>query len=468
MKKFTDILNEYNLRNHNVQITSLFEHRGELTGSCTSAREFRKSRFSKLNEHRGEPDPQNVRQRQQAHKRGEERHKNAEERRKEEQKSRLQREREHAHAQSQIDKQRTKNFKSQQDLKRQQQLNNLKVIGQQNKQEQSSIKQRLEQIKQQKEQQKQQEQRQQQIKQNQQKKEQLQTTANEKESALEQEFVDIQATAPTESSKDSIESLTKDVKDINNEIKADLEKEIDESKRAEKRKEIEDKYNEALEKAEKDLKTSEEKAWMRESAKKVFDKANEVFDAWWELFGFKDITEPVKDVAKKYLGVDLSLKNKLQKTAKENDKKAEKQRTQKTKKSLEELGNNKKQRLQELKKQGYSDIEAQQILADIMHRRTNSDDVKQWKEKKQKKTDKKINSKQQDEQDQQLQKQQKQKNSSNYVNSLKNLATDTAGKKYVNDRIRNREKIIKEKMKENGYSYDVAEKLWYKETKNNL
>lgn len=483
MKRFSDILNESELFQHDVP---LIEHQGELTGSCTSACKTRKSRFSCLNEHRGEPDPEKVRQRQEAHQRGEERRKNAQQRRKEEQKARL----EKARAQLQFDKQKTK-YKTDEDLKRQQKLNNLKVAGQNNsqtneqaQQKQLSVKQRLEQIKNQQDKQQQiknkqdknQQDKQQQIKQNQQKKEQLQTSANEKEVAFEQEIVDIQSTAPTESTKDSMESLTKDVKEINNSIKTDLEKEVDDSKRAEKKKEIEEKYNKALEKAEKNLKTSEEKSWMQESAKKVFEKANAVFDAWWELFGFKDITEPVKDVSKKYLGIDLSLKNKLQKAGKEADQKAKKKNIEKSKKTLEELGKNKEQRLKELKKQGYSDIEAQEILADVMQRRTNSDNAKQWKEDKQK-------NKKQDKEDQQLEelqkqhnsrvreqahkKQQKQISNSNYTSDLKNAATDAAGKKYVNDRIRNRDKIIKEKMKD-GYSRDVAEKLWYKETKNNL
>ena len=103
-----------------------------------------------------------------------------------------------------------------------------------------------------------------------------------------------------------------------------------------------------------------------------------------------------------------------------------------------------------------------------MQRRTNSNDAKQWKNKKAKKNGQQNQQNDEDQQLEELQKQHDKKvSNSNYISDLKNSTTDASGKKYVNDRIRKRDKIIKEKMKD-GYSRDVAEKLWYKETKNHL
>lgn len=280
------------------------------------------SQCVELNQHRGEPDPQKVKQRQEAHKRGLERHENALQRQQELEKARKQR---------QQDLQATK--KAQQKSK---------MSAEEVQQKSAKVKQALQKLK-----------TQQQIKKQQEEaaKKQKELKDKQKQTSLvvRQQFNNAITKAPTDATKENCKELDKRIQEINQIAQ----------KQQKQPQQVEKEYNKVVDELEDKLKSDEEKNWFRKiSDSNLVKCASAAFDAWWDLFGFKDITDDITSVGKKYTGISAYQKNK-DKSQKESKKQKPKDNIDKS--IRDKVKRKRLKKIDEIMKEGYSRAEAQRI-----------------------------------------------------------------------------------------------------------
>ena len=244
-----------------------------------------------LFEHRGKPDPEKVRQRQEAHKRGLERHKNALERAKQAEakkslKSRIK--------QAKVDIQKQEEQKEQEENKQQNK-----------KQSQQTLKDRIQQAK--VDIQKQEEQKEQEENKQQRKKESQQKLNDSKKlgAQLNKSFSDMKKSAPNKNCEKKVDELNKDIAKLNSQSIDAFDKltPAEKKRRREKAKEeLEKKYDELEKKHLKDFDTPEEKRWFRKNFNKLKRVGVGTADNLCDLMGYKDVYTDVANAVKYILG----------------------------------------------------------------------------------------------------------------------------------------------------------------------
>ena len=245
-----------------------------------------------LFEHRGKPDPEKVRQRQEAHKRGLARHKNALER----EKQTLERKKKN----KQSLKSRIQQAKE--DIQKQEEQKEQKVV---NQKKQQTLKEKVQQAKE--DIQKQEEQKEQKENKQQRKKESQQKLNDSKKmgAQLNKSFSDMKKSAPNKKCENKVEEINKDIAKLNSQSIDAFDKltPAEKKRRKEKAKEeLEKKYDELEKKHLKDFDTPEEKRWFRKNFNKLKRVGVGTADNLCDLMGYKDVYTDVANAVKYILG----------------------------------------------------------------------------------------------------------------------------------------------------------------------
>lgn len=238
-----------------------------------------------LFEHRGKPDPEKARARQESRMRGKERHKNALERSRREELLRKAREAERRRKKAQgieddeddVDEQTT-----QQQYQKQQQTKQQKVQQQRNQQLQDA-----------------------QEKMNQQDADKVNLKAKQSKAQLDSDVKKMINSAPTPSTKRHSKSISQDIDDLNKNIVSAFAKLTPAERKRRKEKEREamkEKYDQIEDKYMKKMETPEERAWFKKNFSKIKRVGVGTADNVFDLMGYKTVYADVAEATKFILG----------------------------------------------------------------------------------------------------------------------------------------------------------------------
>ena len=251
-----------------------------------------------LFEHRGKPNPEKVRQRQEAHKRGLERHKNALER----EKQALERKKKNKQSLKSRIQQAKEDIQKQEEQKQEQKQEQEQVV---NQKKQQTLKEKVQQAKE--DIQKQEEQKEQEENKQQRKKESQQKLNDSKKmgAQLNKSFSDMKKSAPNKKCENKVDELNEDIAKLNSQSVDAFDKltPAEKKRRKEKEKaELEKKYDEIENKHLKDFDTPEEKRWFRKNFNKIKRVGVGTADNLCDLMGYKDVYTDVANAVKFILG----------------------------------------------------------------------------------------------------------------------------------------------------------------------
>lgn len=226
-----------------------------------------------LFEHRGKPDPEKVREREESHKRGAERHKNALERKRKEE---LLRKANKIKKQGQTE---TESEKKQQ--QKQHQLNNTQQ--QQQKQQVPDTKQ-------------------------QQEAEKINLKAKQSKAQLDHNIKHMSSTAPTTDAKRHSKDMSNDIDDMNRQMVSAYAKLTPAERKRRKqreREEMSERYDQIEDKYLKKMKTPEERVWFKKNFAKIKRVGIGTADNVFDLMGYKAVYTDIAEATKFILGKKL-------------------------------------------------------------------------------------------------------------------------------------------------------------------
>lgn len=251
--------------NESGEIIPLFEHRGDYI--CLDDSKEDGTKYHQLFEHRGKPDPEKVREREEARKRGAERHKNALERKRKEELLRKA---------NKIKKQGQTETESE---KKQQQSNNL--------QQQKQQKQQVLDAKQQQE------------------AEKINLKAKQSKAQLDHTIKHMSSTAPTTDAKRHSKDMSNDIDDMNRQMVSAYAKLTPSERKRRKqreREEMSERYDQIEDKYLKKMKTPEERVWFKKNFAKIKRVGIGTADNVFDLMGYKAVYTDIAEATKFILG----------------------------------------------------------------------------------------------------------------------------------------------------------------------